>query len=127
MRMLLLPLAIAAALPYLLTTIAKAGAFSLEDNRRTRDWATGLDGWRKRAYWAQLNSFEGYPIFAASLIAALATVPTSAAAAALAWGYVGSRLAYAACYLADAASLRSLVWMAGLGCCAGLFGLAIVG
>ena len=43
---------------------------------------------------------------------------------ALALGFIVARLAYVACYLADQASLRSVVWMVGLGLSIALFVVA---
>ena len=39
----------------------------------------------------------------------------------LALAFISARLAYIACYLADLASLRSLVWLVGLGSSIALF------
>jgi uncharacterized MAPEG superfamily protein len=95
------PLMIAAAMPSIFTAIAKVGAFTPRDNRETRNWQAQLTGWRQRAHWAHLNSFEAFPPFAAA------------------------RVAYGACYIADVAALRSLVWFAGMGCIATLFVTAL--
>lgn len=118
---------IAALMPFALTGIAKIGAFSLEDNRHTRAWQAQLTGYRARAHAAHQNSFEAFPIFAAAAILAGARVPAHAALPLLCVGFLGARVIYAYCYIADHARARSVVWFVGLGCCAGLFLLAARG
>jgi uncharacterized MAPEG superfamily protein len=124
MQGLVVPLAVAGVLPYISTSIAKAGAFSSRDNGRTRDWQNELSGWRQRAHWSQLNGFEGYPLFAAAVICAIVLAPDSAIALQVAWGYIAFRVAFIVCFLTDRPSLRSLVWFGGLGSCIGLFVIA---
>ncbi len=119
------PLLLAGAMPFVLTAVAKVGAFTPKDNHETRNWQAHLTGWRQRAHWAHQNSFEAFPLFAASLLAAQAAAPASPVLPAAAWGFIAARVAYAACYLADVAALRSLVWFAGVGCCAALLIAAV--
>lgn len=118
------PIAIAAVMPFVLTGIAKVGAFSLEDNRHTRAWQAQLTGYRARAHAAHQNAFEAFPIFAAAAILAGLRAPTHAALPVLTWGFIAARVGYAYCYIADHARLRSTVWMLGLGLCGALFVLA---
>ena len=120
-----LPLLITGGMPFLLTMIAKAGAFTVEDNRETRNWQANLTGWRQRAHWAHQNSFEAFPVFAAALLASHMAAPQSTAAVWAAWGFVAARVAFAACYLADLAALRSLVWAARIACVVVLFGTTL--
>lgn len=120
-----LPVLLAALLPTLFTAIAKAGAFSPQDNHETRNWQTKLTGWRQRAHWAHLNSFEAFPSFAAGVILAHVAAPGNTAAHALAWAFVVLRLLYGVWYLTDKASLRSLTWMAASGCSIALFVIAL--
>lgn len=120
-----LPVLLAAAMPYLLTLAAKAGRFSARDNHQTRVWQSQLTGWRQRAHWAHQNSFEAFPPFAAAAILAHLGAPGSATAAGAAWGFVAARVAYSACYIADLAALRSLVWFASVGCILALFVTAL--
>jgi len=119
------PLLLAGAMPFVLTAVAKVGAFTPKDNHETRNWQAHLTGWRQRAHWAHQNSFEAFPLFAASLLAAQAAAPASPVLPAAAWGFVAARVAYAACYIADVAALRSLVWFAGVACCAALLIAAV--
>lgn len=116
-----LPVLLAAVMPNLLTLIAKTGAFTARDNRETRAWQSTLTGWRQRAHWAHLNSYEAFPPFAAAVILSHLAAPQSAVAPVAAWGFIAARVAYAACYLADRAALRSLVWFLGVGCVVALF------
>ncbi len=113
-------------MPYALTLTAKAGAFTARDNHQARVWQSQLTGWRQRAHWAHQNAFEAFPIFAAAVIVAHLAAPGSTTAAAAAWGFVVARVAYSACYLADLAALRSIVWFASIGCVLALFATAIV-
>lgn len=120
-----LPLMIAGAMPFLLTLISKVGAFSKDDNHQTRVWQSQLTGWRQRAYWAHQNSFEVFPLFAAAVLANHMAAPASELGPIAAWGFLATRVAYAACYIADKAALRSLVWFAGIGCIFTLFVTAL--
>src|SRR3546814_10004956 len=50
------------------------------DNAAPRDYFEQSTGWRKRAHWAQLNSFEAFPAFAAAvIIAQIAAGPNATA------------------------------------------------
>ena len=83
------------------------------DNHAPRDWAQSIDGYRRRAYAAHLNHFEAFPLFAAAVLVAATQGAPMASVNVLAAGVVVARVAYTACYVADAATLRSLVWGAG--------------
>ncbi len=114
---------VAAILPYLTIFVAKAGAKGF-DNRRPREWYESFEGYRQRALWAQQNSFEMFPLFAAAVIIAHLAGATQAWVDGLAIAFVASRIAYLVCYIADLALLRSLVWTLGFGCCVALFIIA---
>ena len=120
-------IALAILLPYLGTLIAKfaGGGYSRERNRNPRDFLATLQGFRKRAHAAQQNGFEITPAFAAAVLSAhqvgSAPQPTINA---LALGFVASRVVYTLCYVADWATLRSTVWLAGLGLILALFVLS---
>lgn len=104
----------AALLPYLAIVIAKRpGARYRNDS--PRDWAQGLEGVRRRAYFAHQNGLEAFPIFAAGVLIAHLGVGAHATADQLALLFVGARLAYMLCYVMDWASVRSVVWLVGLG------------
>lgn len=115
---------IAACLPLVFTGIAKAGGPGY-DNARPRAMADAdIAGFRKRAYWAHLNSFEAFPPFAAAVIIASVVGAERETVDSLAVAFVALRLAYGAFYIADWATARSLAWIAAFGCVIGLFILA---
>ncbi len=113
----------AALMPYLFAGIAKFGDRRY-DNRAPRDFLAALDGRQKRADWAQQNSFEAFPAFAAAVIIAHLAQGSQSAINALALVFVALRLAYGWAYITDRPTLRSLVWIAALGCVVGLFVVA---
>jgi uncharacterized MAPEG superfamily protein len=106
-----LPIVAVGVMPYILTGLSKSKGFGAKENERTRAWQAELVGWRQRAHWAHQNAFEAVPLFAALAILAQIAKPGNHLAACAAWGFVGLRVAYAACYLGDVGRLRSLVWM----------------
>lgn len=109
----------AALLPYVWVILAKAGAGY--DNRRPREILAGLQGWRKRADWAQMNAFEAFPAFAAAVLVAHMIAGPSARADGLALGFIAFRVLHGILYVLDRASLRSLAWAGGFACVIGLF------
>ncbi len=114
---------IAALMPFVLAGIAKAGDRSF-NNRRPREWYETVTGYRKRAWWAQQNSFEAFPLFAAAVIIAHVAGGSQSGVDILAILFIAARIAYATCYLADVHLIRSLAWLVGLGACIGLFVIA---
>lgn len=119
------PIAIAAAIPFLSTLIAKAGAFSAQDNKETRQWQSQLTGWRQRAYWAHLNALETFPMFAVAVLLAHLGAPSSAIAPIAAYAYPALRILYLLAFLADQAALRSTIWFASMGSVVVLLGVAL--
>jgi len=111
---------VAALLPYLATTIAKAGG-ERYDNRDPREWLERQQGFRARANKAQLNSFEAFPFFAAAVIVAQMLHAPQERVDALALIFVAARLAYLVSYLADWHGARSLSWLVGWLACIFLF------
>lgn len=91
------------------------------DNNQPREWLAKLDGWQARANAAQSNSWEALPIFIAGLFVAHQHQAAQATVDLLAGAFLALRLAFIAAYVADKASLRSLLWVAGLGSCVALF------
>lgn len=110
----------AALLPYLATTIAKAGG-SRYDNRDPRAWLQQQKGWRERANHAQLNAFEAFPFFAAAVIVAQMLQAPQERVDALALIFVAARLAHLTCYVADWHRARSVAWLLGWLACIFLF------
>jgi len=120
-------LLVACVLPIVCAGLAKSKGFGKRrrdggfDNNQPREWLARLDGWQARANAAQANSWEALPIFIAGLFVAHQHQAAQGTVDALAVGFVAARLAYVGLYLADRASLRSLLWIAGLAACVALF------
>ena len=110
---------IAGLLPYAATLTAKLGAPF--DNHRPREWLLAQGGWRARANAAQLNGFEAFPLFAAAVLSAHLIHGPQSRVDLLALAFIGCRLVYFGAYLGDAASLRSLAWLAGIACAVAIF------
>jgi uncharacterized MAPEG superfamily protein len=110
---------VAAFLPFPYTLAAKASR--RYDNANPREYLQGLQGWRQRAHWVQLNSFEAFPAFAAAVIVNHLVLGANARADVLALAWAACRLLYGACYLADLAALRSTLWMVASACVVALF------
>ena len=109
-------LLLAVLMPIVCAGVAKAGP-GRYDNRNPRDWQAKQQGYRARAYAAQQNSWEALAVYVAALVAAfIGSVPLETLGLISAI-FAVSRVAYLACYLADLATLRSLVWLVGFGSC----------
>jgi len=107
-------------MPFLFTGIAKFSG-GRYNNYSPREFLEKQEGFRKRAHWAQLNSFEAFPMFAAAVIIAHLTGAEQDYINTLAIAFIGIRIVYGAMYLANLAALRTLVWSAGLACVIALF------
>ncbi len=110
---------IAAILPYGFIVLAKAKPGY--NNRYPREYLEKLVGWRKRAYWAQLNGFEAFPFFAAGVIIAEQLHGSQSIIDNLSMAFILFRLLYGIFYIFDKPHLRSLVWFAGFVCVIVLF------
>lgn len=105
---------IAAALPYIWVSIAKASG-KRYDNRDPRGWlARQEDPRSRRASAAQLNAFEAFPAFAASVLMAQFAQVDGQRIIWLAMAFIVFRILHGIFYIADKHALRSLVWFAGL-------------
>jgi|SRR5471032_297223 len=93
-------------------------------NRQPREWANDLQGWRRRANAAQQNGFEALPLFIAGVLLAQQTHADQARIDLLAMAFISIRVAYVACYLANLATLRTIVWGAGGLACIALFAIS---
>jgi len=111
---------IAGLLPVLATVFAKWGLKGF-DNNNPRAWLAKQSGFRARANAAQQNSFEAFPFFAAAVIIAHLAHAPQGRIDALAVAFIVLRLLYLACYLADRATVRTLVWGLAYACIIGLF------
>lgn len=114
----------AGLLPYLAITIAKWDKTYLRGNAAPREWEAKLQGKQARAHAAHLNGFEAFPLFAAGVLIAVACKAPQATVDGIAIGFIVARLAYIACYVGDLATLRSLVWMVGMGLSIALYFIA---
>lgn len=105
---------IAAALPYLWVSIAK-GTGKRYNNRDPRGWMARQDDPRsQRANAAQLNAFEAFPAFAASVLMAQFAQVDGQRIIWLSMAFVACRILHGIFYIADKHALRSLVWFGGL-------------
>ena len=111
---------IAGIFPYIFTILAKARGKDF-DNRAVRDYLNNLSGWRKRANWVQLNSFEAFPFFAAGVIIATFNHAPSNKIDTLAMSFILFRIVYSVLYLKNIASLRTIIWTCGFACVIALF------
>jgi uncharacterized MAPEG superfamily protein len=91
------------------------------DNRAPRVFLAGVAGAAQRAHWAEQNSYEALPLFAAGVVIAQLAGADAGTANLLALTFVAARVAHGICYIANLAMLRSLVWLVGLGSSIGLF------
>ena len=111
---------IAFLMPYLFTLLAKVAAPGF-NNAKPREFLENLDGWRKRSHWAQLNSFEVFPPFAAGVIIAHQLSAPQAYIDMLGLAFLGFRFAYGIMYMTNQALLRSVAFLGSLACIIGLF------
>jgi len=111
---------IAAILPYLWVGLAKYPLRGY-DNRAPREFEEKLTGWKQRAHWAQLNSYEAFAPFAAGVIIAQQLAAPQGTVDALALTFVLARILHGLLYIANQATLRSLAWAVGFVCMIGLF------
>lgn len=84
------------------------------DNADPRGWEAKLGGWRARANAAQNNGFEALPLFIAGVLFAQMAGADQGRIDALALVFIAARIAYTWAYLADKATLRSLIWAVGV-------------
>lgn len=103
----------AALLPYLTVLFVKRAGERRFDNHRPRAWMEQLSGWQRRGDWAHRNHFETFPIFLAAIFVAETTGAPQERIDQLASVFVALRIVYTGLYLADLATLRSIVWSLG--------------
>jgi len=106
---------IAAFLPYVWVTVAK-GAGERYNNRDPREWLAKQDNPRThRANAAQLNAYEAFAPFAASVLMAQVAGVDPARISLLAMAFVALRVLHGVFYVAGIHAMRSLVWFGGFG------------
>lgn len=107
---------VAALLPLVCSMLAKSGRYGRSpkqggfDNHQPRHWLGRQTGWRARAHAAQANSFEGLPFFIGAVIIAHQLGANQTRLDILAFGFVFLRAIYILMYVADQATVRSIVW-----------------
>lgn len=116
---------IAALLPYVWVSIAKASG-ERYDNRDPRGWIARQTNPRvHRANAAQLNSYEAFAPFAAGVILAQLAGVAADRIALLALAFVVLRVLHGVVYIAGHKhALRSLIWFGALACALALLALA---
>ena len=119
-------LLVAIVFPWLMAFIKKSSLASngAYNNSAPRAQSEKLHGVSRRALWAEQNSFEILPGYIAAIVVAHMTGANQAYIDLLALLFISSRALYAQCYLMNWATLRSIVWVAGLGCIVGLFAIS---
>ena len=112
---------VASLLPIVCAGLAKWGMFGTPkrqggyDNNHPRAWLAKQTDWRARANAAQANSFEALPFFIGAVIIAHQLGASQLRLDVLAFLYIVLRLLYIMMYVADLATVRSLVWLLALG------------
>lgn len=106
-----------ALLPIVCAGLSKFGGGDRYDNANPREWLARRTGRQARANAAQANSWEALIVYVAGLAAAFMGGVEGATIGLIATFFLGSRIAYIVCYLADLATLRSLTWLVGFGSC----------
>ncbi|ANF82788.1 hypothetical protein A3K93_11715 [Acinetobacter sp. NCu2D-2] len=107
----------ACLLPYVFTLIAKkAAGFKGKDNQNPREFLAKSTGLAARAHAAQQNSFESLPLFIAAILMAEYLVVPQSLVMTFGIGYLFFRVVYGICYLANWATLRSIVWLLSMLC-----------
>lgn len=107
----------ACLLPYIFTLIAKkASGFSAKDNQNPRRFLANTTGLASRANAVQQNSFESLPLFIAAVLMAEYMVISQSFIMTLGIAYLILRIIYGICYLANWATLRSIIWTLSMLC-----------
>lgn len=107
----------ACLLPYVFTIIAKlSSGFKAKDNQNPREFLAQATGVAARANAAQQNSFESLPLFIAAILMAEYMVLPQSITMTFGIAYLVLRVLYGVCYLANWATLRSIIWLLSLLC-----------
>ncbi|TXJ02773.1 MAG: hypothetical protein E6Q26_04815 [Acinetobacter sp.] len=113
----ILMILVACLLPYVFTLIAKStGRFQAQHNQNPREFLAKTTGLAARANAVQQNSFESLPLFIAAILMAEYMVVPERFILTLGWAYIVLRVIYGGCYLANWATLRSIIWSLALLC-----------
>lgn len=87
----------------------------------TKEFIDSIEGWRKRSHWAQVNSFEIFPAFAAAVIIAHLVGAQQQHVDIIALCFLILRILYGIFYLANQTAMKTLTWFGSLVCIIGLF------
>ena len=123
-------LLIVALLPYPIAFLGgyfKTKQFGKVDNKNPRQQTALLEGAGARAAAAQANAWEAVGVFTAAMVVLHLANPEAArgaTAANLSLGFLATRIAHPILYIANQDTLRSLVFMVGMGCVIGIFVIA---
>jgi uncharacterized MAPEG superfamily protein len=105
---------------------AKMGGRASFDNAYPRDPSFYTKGTRARALGAHQNGLEAFPLFATAVLLAEMRGVAQHTIDGLALAFLGARIAYAACYLGDRPTLRSIIWALALICNLTIFLLPVL-
>jgi uncharacterized MAPEG superfamily protein len=95
------------------------------DNKNVRASLERLEGWRRRAHYAQQNGYEAFPPFAAGMMLAKWSNVAQAVLVPLGVAFLVFRVLHGSAYIVDSGFFRSAFWWCGLACTVGLFGSAL--
>ncbi|WOE30692.1 MULTISPECIES: MAPEG family protein [unclassified Acinetobacter] len=113
-------------LPYVFALIARiAAGFKIADNRNPREFLAKATGLAARANDVQKNSFEGLPLFIAAILMAEYMVVAQSWIMLFGIAYLVFRVLYGLCYLANLATLRSIMWILATLCPVSLLWIVI--
>lgn len=119
MTTLLWTLVVGAFLPYVWVFVAGSQRARLDggfDNNNPRAQAARLEGLGARANAAQQNAWEALALYTPCVLISHLVTPGASGAATVGLVWVAARIVHGVLYCLDQATLRSLVWMVGLGC-----------
>lgn len=104
-------------LPYVFAIIAKiAGGFKVRDNQNPREFLAKTTGLAARANAVQQNSYESLALFIAAILMAEYMVVPQYWVMFFGIAYLCFRVLYGLCYLANLATLRSIMWFFSILC-----------
>lgn len=111
---------IAGVLPLVCAGLSRAGGQKYDHNN-PRAWLAQQTGFSARANAAQQNHLEAFPFFAVAVLVAILGGGVIDRINLLAIAFIVARLLYTACYFANWAVPRTLMWLAGYGLTITLF------
>ena len=94
------------------------------DNNTPRRQAATLQGLGERLYGAQANAWEASMMFAPCALIAHLTGVDAGSSSTAGMVFIAARVLHGLFYAMDWATLRSLIWFVGVGCCIYLVYLA---